>query len=131
MLGFVPQPNLHGLRFLGKTYAVLHLVEYICSLRTNTQPPQPITTASIKPPTQPNNQSTNFNQQVLPKLELNSTGNTVQLLQRELKKLGLFKDEITGYFGLVTQDAVIKFQKSRGINADGIVGQQTWTELLK
>jgi hypothetical protein len=23
MLGFVPQPNLHGLRFLGKTYAVL------------------------------------------------------------------------------------------------------------
>jgi hypothetical protein len=22
-LGFVPQPNLHGLRFLGKTYAVL------------------------------------------------------------------------------------------------------------
>jgi site-specific DNA-cytosine methylase len=24
MLGFVPQPNLHGLRFLGKTYAVLH-----------------------------------------------------------------------------------------------------------
>jgi hypothetical protein len=25
MLGFVPQPNLHGLRFLGKTYAVLGL----------------------------------------------------------------------------------------------------------
>jgi hypothetical protein len=23
MLGFVPQPNLHGLKFLGKTYAVL------------------------------------------------------------------------------------------------------------
>jgi hypothetical protein len=22
-LGFVPQPNLHGLKFLGKTYAVL------------------------------------------------------------------------------------------------------------
>lgn len=108
-----------------------HLVEYVCSLRTNTQPPQPLTIPSIKPPTQPNNQSTNITQQVLPKLELNSTGNTVQLLQRELKKLGLFKDEITGYFGLVTQDAVIKFQKSRGINADGIVGQQTWTELLK
>jgi hypothetical protein len=26
MLGFVPQPNLQGLRFLGKTYAVLRFI---------------------------------------------------------------------------------------------------------
>ncbi|MBD2487630.1 peptidoglycan-binding protein [Aulosira sp. FACHB-615] len=108
-----------------------NLLEYVCSLRSNTQTIQTQNIPNTKPPAQPNNQNTNVTQQVLPKLELNSTGSAVELLQQKLKKLGFFKDDITGYYGVVTQDAVITFQRSRGINADGIVGQQTWTELLK
>ncbi|NWF58994.1 MAG: peptidoglycan-binding protein [Fischerella sp.] len=95
------------------------VLEYVCSLRKNTQ---------TKPPVK---QSTNFNQQDLPKLELNSTGNAVELLQQKLKKFGFFKQEVTGFFGPITKDAVLKFQTSRGIPTDGVVGQQTWRELLK
>ena len=36
-----------------------------------------------------------------------------------------------GDFGTGTYNAVIKFQKVKNINADGIVGAQTWGKLLK
>lgn len=38
---------------------------------------------------------------------------------------------VDGDFGTGTYNAVIKFQKVKNINADGIVGAQTWGKLLK
>jgi peptidoglycan hydrolase-like protein with peptidoglycan-binding domain len=46
-------------------------------------------------------------------------------LQRQLANLGYYNGEITGYFGPLTQEAVIRFQQGRGLVPDGIVGPAT------
>ena len=59
-------------------------------------------------------------------LALGSTGTEVSELQRLLKALGSFAyPTITGYYGTLTRDAVITFQKANGISPVGIVGPQT------
>ncbi|WP_284125846.1 N-acetylmuramidase domain-containing protein [Parerythrobacter aestuarii] len=60
-----------------------------------------------------------------PVLRMGSRGQAVMHLQ---ELLGLTQD---GDFGPGTKEAVIKFQKKAGLYADGIVGGQTWAELLK
>lgn len=50
-------------------------------------------------------------------------------LQQKLQAAGYFKESVTGYFGSVTEAAVIKFQKDNGLIADGIVGPQTLSVL--
>lgn len=37
--------------------------------------------------------------------------------------------DLTGIFGSATQQAVIAYQRSRGLVADGIVGCNTWRSL--
>jgi len=55
-----------------------------------------------------------------------SRGEEVSTLQRELKNRGYFTyPNITGYFGPITRDAVIRFQRDNGLLVDGIVGPQT------
>lgn len=49
----------------------------------------------------------------------------VSELQRDLKQLGYFSVDITGYFGSVTRASVINFQKDQGLVADGIAGAAT------
>lgn len=47
-------------------------------------------------------------------------------LQQKLKELNFFtEDDFTKYFGTKTEEAVIKFQQSIGIVADGVAGQKT------
>ncbi|HZJ57724.1 MAG TPA: peptidoglycan-binding protein [Clostridia bacterium] len=59
-------------------------------------------------------------------LRLGSSGNEVQKVQSQLKDLGFFKyPSITGYYGTITRDAVIKFQAAKGISQDGVVGTTT------
>ncbi|MBQ0038658.1 MAG: peptidoglycan-binding protein, partial [Clostridiales bacterium] len=41
---------------------------------------------------------------------------------------GLVED---GAFGEKTEAAVRAYQRDRGLEADGIVGSKTWTQLLK
>lgn len=53
----------------------------------------------------------------------------IKTYQTELKKLGFLKDVADGIYGPNTKAAVIAFQKSKGVDADGIVGPRTW-ELL-
>lgn len=60
-------------------------------------------------------------------LKQGSENNEVLELQKHLKKLGLYpaNSATTGYFGSVTKKAVIAFQTSKGLGADGVVGQLT------
>ena len=54
-----------------------------------------------------------------------SRGNEVRKIQTKLKQLGYYKGSIDGIFGSDTKKAVINFQKSCGLTADGIAGPKT------
>ena len=56
-------------------------------------------------------------------------GDTVQAIQEKLNKLGYNVGKADGVFGEKTKAAVIKFQKDNGLTVDGIVGNQTLTEI--
>jgi len=62
-------------------------------------------------------------------LKSGMTHTDVKQLQENLKKKGYFKTDTTTYFGTVTKSAVVKFQKSKGLKADGIVGPNTYKAL--
>ena len=57
-------------------------------------------------------------------------GPQVTFIQERLRQLGYFNQAPTGTFGPATKAAVIKFQRERGLPADGIVGSQTETALF-
>ncbi len=54
-----------------------------------------------------------------------SRGSAVYGLQRDLKASGFYTGPITGYFGSLTEDAVIRFQRYYGLRADGVFGPST------
>ncbi|HAX88289.1 MAG TPA: peptidoglycan-binding protein [Cyanobacteria bacterium UBA11370] len=56
-------------------------------------------------------------------------GSDVTALQKTLQENGYFNGPVTGYYGPLTEAAVKKFQQSKGLNADGIVGSKTKTVL--
>ncbi|MGD1712141.1 peptidoglycan-binding domain-containing protein [Dapis sp. BLCC M172] len=62
-----------------------------------------------------------------PTISLGSTGEDVKYLQTVLNTIVANNSLVVdGIFGVATQEAVIAFQKSSGLTADGIVGPQTW-----
>lgn len=67
-----------------------------------------------------------------PTLRSGAKGKITKLLQERLISLGCScgNSGADGVFGSGTKKAVIKFQKSKGLSADGIVGRNTWRELL-
>ncbi|MEB3219270.1 MAG: peptidoglycan-binding protein [Nostocales cyanobacterium 94392] len=54
-----------------------------------------------------------------------SRGASVTSIQQCLKKLGYFNASVTGFYGEITENAVIRFQKDNRITADGVVGSNT------
>jgi peptidoglycan L-alanyl-D-glutamate endopeptidase CwlK len=62
-------------------------------------------------------------------LKQGSSGPTVRKLQRKLKKLGFNPGRLDGVLGKKTRAALIKFQKSRRLVADGIAGPRTLAAL--
>ena len=54
-----------------------------------------------------------------------SRGSEVRQIQTKLKNLGYYNGTIDGIYGTNTKNAVIKFQKSCGLKADGVAGPQT------
>lgn len=65
-------------------------------------------------------------------IQYGHTGQSVHDVQRRLDELGLpVGDDPPGDFGPGTRDAVRTFQQTRGLIADGIVGQDTWRSLVE
>ena len=63
-------------------------------------------------------------------LVIGDEGDTVKRVQQLLIKYGYMNSgSDTGYFGEVTNSAVIKFQKNNGLTADGNVGAKTMAKL--
>ena len=63
-------------------------------------------------------------------LGLGDQGNLVKALQTELKKQGYFTGAIDGFYEAQTQIAVYNFQVSQGLFPDGLVGKETWNQLM-
>ena len=59
-----------------------------------------------------------------------SRGDQVVWVQQHLNGAGI-DTPVSGIFGKKTRRAVIEFQKSRGLRADGVIGGSTWRQLLK
>src|SRR5262245_27022004 len=58
-------------------------------------------------------------------LRVGSTGEAVRCLQSRLDQLGYDPGPVDGQFGTMTRAAVVRFQRARGLTADGIVGRET------
>ena len=65
-----------------------------------------------------------------PTLKKGARGNITKLVQEKLVSLGYNTNGIDGIFGSATKKAIISFQKSNGLVADGIVGKNTWKKLI-
>jgi putative chitinase len=65
----------------------------------------------------------------MPILKQGSSGPDVQDLQQKLKDLGFDPNGVDGNFGPGTKAAVIAFQQSKGLQADGIAGPATLAAL--
>ena len=63
-------------------------------------------------------------------LRSGSSGSQVKQLQERLQALGYYSGTVDGAFGSGTKKAVQQFQSQHGLDADGIVGEKTWSMLL-
>ncbi len=61
--------------------------------------------------------------------KMGASGDAIKEIQQRLKDWGYYNGNVDGYYGALTQDAVIAFQKKHGITVDGIVGSQTAEKL--
>lgn len=50
-------------------------------------------------------------------------------IQRALKSAGVYTGPVDGKIGPGTKAAIIEFQKSHGLKADGVLGKKTWETL--
>ena len=63
-------------------------------------------------------------------LQLGDSGLRVKQLQQQLKNIGLYTDAIDGHFTESVKNAIVSFQTSKKLQADGIVGIKSWVALL-
>jgi cell division protein FtsL len=54
---------------------------------------------------------------------------SAEKIQRALKSAGIYTGPMDGKIGSGTKAAIIEFQKSHGLKADGVLGKKTWDEL--
>ena len=100
-----------------KTIPVVQEVRREISLTPTPLPPVPGSVMAVTPdPSQPT---------AAPVLRNGSKGQDVKDLQSRLAGLGYYTGDIDGEFGPGTKEAVTAFQKANGLEADGIVGEET------
>ncbi len=58
-----------------------------------------------------------------------ASGQTIKEIQTRLKNWGYYSGNVDGIFGSGTEDAIKKFQKKNGLDADGQVGNKTLAAL--
>lgn len=63
-------------------------------------------------------------------LKIGDKDKSVQELQDKLKELEFFSGKSTGYFGTVTQQAVIDYQEENSLIVDGKAGPDTLTSIM-
>ena len=62
-------------------------------------------------------------------LSIGDYGDDVYILQQTLADYGYYYDELTGYYGYMTQSAVQDFQYDYGLYPDGVAGEETLSYL--
>lgn len=67
----------------------------------------------------------------IPELRRGAVGAAAAALQAALRQRGFDPGEIDGELGARTETALRRFQTVRGLEADGICGERSWTALLK
>ncbi len=67
----------------------------------------------------------------LPILRMGMKGPAVSGLQQRLRAIGVLKSSADGVFGPETQEAVKAAQRKFNLEADGVVGPATWSQLLQ
>ena len=65
-----------------------------------------------------------------PLIKSGNKGVYTAVLQDALNTLGYNSGNIDGIFGNNTKNAVIRYQRARGLTPDGIVGCNTWRRLV-
>ncbi|KHF38710.1 C40 family peptidase [Halalkalibacter okhensis] len=75
------------------------------------------------------NQETKSGSVATSTLRIGSTGSAVTNLQAQLRSVGVFNQEPTGYYGDITAQAVRSFQKANKLTVDGIAGPKTISKL--
>jgi Putative peptidoglycan binding domain len=104
--------------FNGKKTAAPPVTPPVKHVTTTTQTTtQAVTTPTSEAPTQT--------------LKPGDTGSQVKVLQRALAKLGFSPGQPDGDYGINTKVAVERFQISKGLTEDGIVGPQTLSAIQK
>jgi peptidoglycan hydrolase-like protein with peptidoglycan-binding domain len=88
--------------------------------------PRPTTTTR---PSQPATPEPNYVE--LPILRLGMRGPAIESLQKRLQAAGFLDGAADGIFGDETQAAVIEFQETHSLSADGVVGPATWNVLFQ
>lgn len=64
-----------------------------------------------------------------PQVKRGSVGMYTLIAQDDLNTLGFTTGGLDGIFGANTENAVRRYQTSRGLAADGIIGCNTWRSL--
>ncbi|WP_421655247.1 peptidoglycan-binding domain-containing protein [Leptothermofonsia sp. ETS-13] len=75
--------------------------------------------------------STPSSEVALPILRVGMKGPAVSGLQQRLRAIGVLKSSADGVFGPETQEAVKAAQRKFNLEADGVVGPATWSQLLQ
>ncbi|MCP6763025.1 MAG: peptidoglycan-binding protein [Fischerella sp. CENA71] len=77
------------------------------------------------------NQAKNTSSAKIASLHVGSRGQNVKNLQAFLKNQGYFKGNVDGVFGKQTRSAVIAFQRSQKLPANGVVDSKTELAMKK
>lgn len=106
-IAFKKNPNLK--KFISTVMSVALIFSFIAGISHIIKRPEPVINGNVE--------------QVVS--SIGSRGKEVEAIQRTLRDWGLFDGPVTGYYGTITQDAVRRFQRYRGLPVTGTAGPQT------